>query len=108
VNIHLTGCPNSCAQHTIGDIGLLGVKVGEEMIEGYTIFVGGAAGEGRRLGREIFAQVPMEKLPRQIEAMLKAYLAERRNGEPFKDFTARHSIEALRSIFASAVAEEAQ
>jgi ferredoxin-nitrite reductase len=108
VNIHLTGCPNSCAQHAISDIGLLGVKVGEEMIEGYTIFVGGGAGEGRRIGREIFAQVPIETLPRQIEAMLKAYLAERRGGESFKDFVARHSIEALRSIFASAAAEEAR
>ena len=26
LNIHLTGCPNSCAQHYIGDIGLVGVK----------------------------------------------------------------------------------
>ena len=106
INIHLTGCPNSCAQHAIGDIGLLGVKVGKEMSEGYTIFVGGGAGEGRRLGREIFAQVPMEKLPRQLEAMLKTYLARRRDGESFKDFAARHSIEALRSIFASGDSEE--
>jgi ferredoxin-nitrite reductase len=106
VNIHLTGCPNSCAQHAISDIGLLGVKVGEEMIEGYTIFVGGGAGEGRSLGREIVARVPMEKLPRRLETMLKVYLAERRDGESFKDFIARHSIEALRALFAPGAAAD--
>jgi len=106
VNIHLTGCPNSCAQHAVSDIGLLGVKVGEEMVEGYTIFVGGGAGEGRRLGREVFAQVPMDELPRRLEAMLKAYLAQRRDGESFNDFTARHSVEALRALFVLGAAAE--
>ena len=43
INIHLTGCPNSCAQHYMGDIGLLGtkVKVSGESIDGYHVFVGG-------------------------------------------------------------------
>ena len=48
INIHLTGCPNSCAQHYIGDIGLLGVKVqvSEEgdQVEGYHIHIGGGFG----------------------------------------------------------------
>ena len=43
LNIHVTGCPNSCAQHYIGDVGLLGVKVevGDDLVDGYHIFVGG-------------------------------------------------------------------
>src|SRR5207244_8083362 len=46
VNIHLTGCHHSCAQHYIGDIGLLACKVeaGEEQIEGYHIYIGGGFG----------------------------------------------------------------
>ncbi|MGH7035299.1 MAG: NirA family protein [Stellaceae bacterium] len=107
VNIHLTGCPNSCAQHAIGDIGLLGVKIGEDMIEGYTIFVGGAAGEGRRLGREILSHVPMDALPRRLETMLKAYLAQRRDGEAFGDFVARHSADALKAFCTDPTAESA-
>ena len=51
VNIHLTGCPNSCAQHYVGDIGLLGIKVGEDLVDGYTIMVGGGAGSERALAR---------------------------------------------------------
>jgi ferredoxin-nitrite reductase len=102
VNIHLTGCPHSCAQHAIADIGLLGVKVGDDMIEGYTIFVGGEAGDGRRIGRELFAQVPMEEMPARVEAMLRAYLAHRADAESFNDFAARHSLDALKDLFAAA------
>ena len=55
INIHLTGCPNSCAQHYIGDIGLLGTKVSvdDDMVEGYHIFLGGGYGPDQDIGREI-------------------------------------------------------
>ena len=100
VNIHLTGCPNSCAQHYVGDIGLLGIKVGDDMVEGYTIFVGGGAESDRRLAREIYANLPMADVPTQLERMLAAYLALRRNAaETFYAFTARHSVEELKRLF---------
>jgi ferredoxin-nitrite reductase len=44
LNIHLTGCPNSCAQHYVGDIGLLATKVdaeGDTEVEGYHLIAGG-------------------------------------------------------------------
>ena len=46
INIHLTGCPNSCAQHYIGDIGLQGVKVnvGGTTVDGYHVVFGGGNG----------------------------------------------------------------
>ncbi len=103
VNIHLTGCPNSCAQHYVGDIGLLGVKVGEEMIEGYTVLLGGGAGSERSLAREIYREVPMAELPETIERLLRAYLVHRRDpAESFHDFAARHSVEALQALSAAA------
>jgi ferredoxin-nitrite reductase len=100
VNIHLTGCPHSCAQHFVGDIGLLGVKVGDDMVEGYTIVIGGSAGPERRLGREIFPQVPMAEVPKKVEAILRAYLADRHAEESFNDFAARHSVDELKALFA--------
>jgi ferredoxin-nitrite reductase len=100
VNIHLTGCPNSCAQHYVGDIGLLGIKVGDDMVEGYTIFVGGGAGSDRRLAREIYPNLPMADVPAQLERMLAAYLAQRRDAaETFYDFTGRHSLDELKRLF---------
>jgi ferredoxin-nitrite reductase len=109
LNIHLTGCPNSCAQHVVGDIGLLATKVdagGDDEIEGYHIHVGGGSGADQRLGREIFPSVPAEAMPARIEAMLRAYLTHRCDAESFYDFAGRHSIAELTAMIAP-VAEAA-
>ncbi|SED12707.1 NAD(P)H-dependent nitrite reductase catalytic subunit [Rhizobiales bacterium GAS188] len=105
VNIHLTGCPNSCAQHYVGDIGLVGVKVEvseEEQVEGYHVVVGGGFGAQSRIGRELFANIPATEVPILIERMLKAYLGSRVGDESFHAFTNRHDIEALKALFAGA------
>ncbi len=101
INIHLTGCPNSCAQHYVGDVGLLGVKMGEDMAEGYAVLLGGGAGSERALAREIYAAVAAADLPVCLERMLRGYLAHRRPGESFHRFAARNSVEALRALFDS-------
>jgi ferredoxin-nitrite reductase len=105
LNIHLTGCPNSCAQHYIGDIGLLGIKLGDDMVEGYTILLGGGAGAERALAREIYPGITADALPECIERILRAYLAHRHSGEGFQQFVARHSIPALRQLFDPAAGE---
>ena len=99
INIHLTGCPNSCAQHYIADIGLLGVQVpqGERSIEGYHVYVGGGVEQQRGLGREIAKNIPFADLPSTLERLLQAYLEQRRPGEVFVDFARRHDVEALRA-----------
>jgi ferredoxin-nitrite reductase len=98
INIHLTGCHHSCAQHYIGDIGLLATKVavGEEMLEGYHVYLGGGHGNDRRIGRELFRDVTADRLPALIERMLLAYLAHRSPGLSFHDFAARVSIDDFR------------
>jgi len=100
INIHLTGCPNSCAQHAIADIGLLGIKIGEDAIEGYHVSVGGAAGDAQVLARELYRDVGAEDVPAVIERVLRSYLRERRVTETFQDFTARHGIDELQRLFA--------
>ncbi len=103
INIHLTGCPNSCAQHYIGDIGLLGakVKVSGESVEGYHVFVGGGFGQNRAIGRQVFTGISFEQLKPTLEQMLKGYLGHRQNGEKFQDFTKRHDINALQVMFSN-------
>ncbi len=97
INIHLTGCPNSCAQHYMGDIGLLGTKVRGE--DGYHVFVGGGFGANQSLGRQIFSGVSVEDLKPTLEKMLKGYLRRRASGESFQKFTARHDLNTLQVIF---------
>jgi ferredoxin-nitrite reductase len=104
VNIHLTGCHHSCAQHYIGDIGLLGARVETgaegETVEGYHIYVGGAFGEEAAIGREIYRDIKAEDAPRTVEKMLKAYLAHRDGEkESFFAFSRRHEVEALKEMF---------
>lgn len=99
VNIHLTGCHHSCAQHYIGDIGLLATRVstGEDSeVEGYHLYVGGGHGEARALAREVARDVPAEHVPRAIESLLAHYLRERGSAaESFREFSARLSAEQL-------------
>jgi ferredoxin-nitrite reductase len=75
VNIHLTGCHHSCAQHYVADIGLLGAKVerGEELVEGYDLHVGGGAGPEQAIGRLILPKVPADELGTRVEALLAAW-----------------------------------
>ncbi len=97
INIHLTGCPNSCAQHYMGDIGLLGVKVKGE--DGYHVFVGGGFGANQAVGRQIFASITATDLKPTLEKMLKGYLRRRTPGETFQQFTTRNDLNTLQAIF---------
>lgn len=102
VNIHFTGCAHSCAQHFMGDIGLLGTKAKGASGEGYHITVGGGFGENRKIGRQIFSAVPVESLGTTLEAMLKGFLARREGTETFHAFCNRHSVGQLQEMWSNA------
>jgi ferredoxin-nitrite reductase len=99
INIHFTGCPHSCAQHFMGDIGLLGAKTKSESGEGYHITVGGGFGENRKIGRQIFSAVPFESLGETLDLMLNAYLRHRTEAESFHSFCNRHTVGQLQEMF---------
>ena len=96
VNLHVTGCPHSCAQHYIGDIGLLGVKVGGE--EGYQVVVGGGSDQDRGLARELIPVIPFSQLPPVMERLFHAFTTRRNADETFLDFSRRHSVIELQSF----------
>jgi ferredoxin-nitrite reductase len=100
INIHLTGCHNSCAQHYIADIGLLGARVerGEDTVEGYDLHVGGGAGPNQAIGRLIAPGIAADELPPRVLALLRAWMTERGEDEGFQAWSARHSEEALAQI----------
>lgn len=105
VNIHLTGCHHSCAQHYIGDIGLLACKIAPEgdaePVEGFHLYVGGGSGPDARIGRELLRDIPSAECPRAVETLLAAYLRHRAApAESFFEFAGRHDMEALRALCA--------
>jgi ferredoxin-nitrite reductase len=109
VNIHLTGCHHSCAQHYIGDIGLIAARVlvndDGDTVDGYHVHVGGGYGPDATLAREIFRDVKAIDAPRTVERILKGYLAHRAEGETFLAFSKRHEADALKAMFDTAGGE---
>ena len=107
VNIHLTGCHHSCAQHFVSEVGLLACKVQEtedgDAVEGYHVLIGGGFGPYAALGRELYRDVKATDAPRTVERVLKAYLAHRASKEEsFIDFARRHEIDALKTMVEAA------
>jgi ferredoxin-nitrite reductase len=103
LNIHLTGCHHSCAQHYISDIGLIGAKVSvgadDDTVEGYHLFTGGGFGPDADAGQEIFHDLKAEDVPQTVERLLKAYLTYRASAdETFLSFARRHDGETLRKL----------
>ncbi len=98
VNIHFTGCPHSCAQHYMGDIGLLGAKTRDGR-EAYHVCVGGGFGNRAAIGRQVFQAMPFDELKPTIERMLNVYLELRIETETFQQFTTRHDLNSLQRLF---------
>ncbi|HXE06979.1 MAG TPA: NirA family protein [Acidobacteriaceae bacterium] len=97
INLHVTGCPHSCAQHYIGDIGLLGVKVNGE--EGYKVNLGGGADRDQGLARELIGAIRFADLPPLVDHLMRAFERGRNSEkETFLSFTRRHSIAELRAF----------
>src|SRR5436190_3305462 len=93
LKLHVTGCPNSCGQHWIADIGIEGKKVkdGGRLIDAYYFCLGGAVGLHQKTARPVGYRCPASDVPDAIERLLKVYLAERVPGENLRKFFARHS-----------------
>jgi ferredoxin-nitrite reductase len=103
LNIHLTGCHHSCAQHYIGDIGLIGAKVpvGDDgdTVEGFHIVVGGGTGPNAKIGRELWRDVRVEDCPASVGRLVRAYMANRsKPSEAFFTFANRHDDATLRAF----------
>ena len=98
IRIHLNGCPNSCGQHHIGDIGLQGCKArlnDGTQVEAYDVCLGGRLGADARFVRAISRKVPADKVKFALENLLRAFRANREDSETFGRFVDRHSDESL-------------
>ncbi|MBK1877359.1 NirA family protein [Pelagicoccus mobilis] len=102
INIHLTGCKHSCAQHYIGDIGMQSVKVkvdGEDH-EGYSVVIGGGVDNEQAVAKEVFKGTAFTEIKPLVASILRGYLAEREEGETFVEFASKKSVEELQELAA--------
>ncbi len=103
LRLHVTGCPNSCGQHWIADIGIEGKKIKHEgrLVDAYYFCVGGSVGKFAGTARPVGYRIPATEVPEAIERLLKTYQGRRLGeGETLREYFARHSNDELRAQLA--------
>ncbi|MBI4515328.1 MAG: nitrite/sulfite reductase [Deltaproteobacteria bacterium] len=106
--IKISGCPNSCGQHHIGDIGLTGMTLkGDEGNDQphYSILVGGSVGEDTAaIGQRLTGRFPASEAPKVVAALAACYQRERSPGERFPDFVRRVGLNRVNDVARAAAA----
>ena len=107
LKLHVTGCPNSCGQHWIADIGLEGKKIKHEgkLTDAFYFCLGGAVGEHAGIARPVGYRCPAPLVPEAIERLLRNYLGGRQYDESLRSWFARHSNDELRAQLAGELLE---
>jgi sulfite reductase (ferredoxin) len=102
LKLHVAGCPNSCGQHWIADIGLEGkkIKLGDKLIDAYYFCLGGAVGEHQSIARLSGYRCVAPEVPAAIERLLKVYISQRNGTENLRAYFSRHSDADLRAQLA--------
>ena len=92
IHIKMSGCPNGCSQHHIGNIGFYGasIKVGEHTIPAYVAHIGGNYEGGEIVyGARLKVRLPAKRVPEAVERWIRKYEAEREDGEVFNAYAER-------------------
>ena len=107
LKLHVTGCPNSCGQHWIADIGLEGKKIKHqgELTDAYYFCLGGGVGEHAQIARPVGYRCPVPLVPEAIERLLRHYLGSRDGHENLRAWFSRHSNDELRGYLAGEASE---
>ncbi len=102
LKLHVTGCPNSCGQHWIADIGIEGKKIKHDgaWIDAYNFCLGGGVGAKAALARPVGYRCPATEIPEALERLLGSYLKQRTNGEDLQSFFRKHNNDQLRALLA--------
>jgi sulfite reductase (ferredoxin) len=102
IRLNVTGCPNSCGQHWIADIGIEGkkLKVDGHMVDAYYFCVGGSVGEFASIARPVGYRCAASEVPDAIERLLREFNEQRAPGENLRRFFARHTNEQIRALLA--------
>ncbi|HKP86715.1 MAG TPA: nitrite/sulfite reductase [Blastocatellia bacterium] len=97
VRISVTGCPNSCGQHHICDVGLEGslTTINGVKRETFQVFLGGGVGAHESFGRRVGARIPSDELAESLARLFARYKEDQIEGETFQEFCLRHSNEEL-------------
>jgi sulfite reductase (ferredoxin) len=110
LKLNITGCPNSCGQHWIADLGLEGkkIKVNGQFADAYYFCVGGSVGRVQSVARPVGYRCLATEVPESIARLLARFTALREGEESLQQFFARRSNDELRGFLAGGEVEVAQ
>lgn len=103
MHVKMSGCPNGCGHHQIGDIGFHGAasKGPGGQVPAYELFLGGSYDAGDpRFGQRVKARVPAKKVPDALKQVISYYRQNRSDGEAFKTFVERVGTEPFEKMIA--------
>jgi sulfite reductase (ferredoxin) len=105
LKLNVTGCPNSCGQHWVADIGIEGKKIKHDgkLTDAFYFCLGGAVGEHAAIARPVGYRCPAPLIPDAIERLLREYLADRQPDENLRVWFSRHSNDELRAHLAGEI-----
>lgn len=100
INIKVSGCPNSCGQHSTSAIGLFGAsrKINNRLAPFYNVLLGGRVGEDRTVLGQNFGLVPAKNIPIMLCEILRLYLAKRKKFEDFYAYLERSGLQDLKGL----------
>jgi sulfite reductase (ferredoxin) len=104
LRLNVTGCPNSCGQHWISDLGLEGkkIKVNGVLQDAYFFCVGGAVGRDQAIARPVGYRCLATEVPDAIARLLNEYVETKQQNENLRQFLGRHSSDQIRGFLAGA------
>ncbi len=100
LHIKISGCFNSCGQHHVADLGFYGVsrKIAGHAVPHFQVVLGGQWEQNAgSYGLPVVA-VPSKNIPKVVSRLTERYLADRQNGEVFKDFVKRTGKAELKNM----------
>jgi sulfite reductase (ferredoxin) len=91
LSVKMSGCPNSCGQHHIADIGFFGssMRKGAAVAPVFQLVLGGSAAANAESFGLGLGKIPAKNIPAVVHKLSALYLAEKRDGERLKDVVAR-------------------
>ncbi len=101
IPIHISGCPNSCAQQQVAAIGLMGAikMVDGKKYDAFHIYLGGSLGGESSFSKKVFDSIPVGDIPELLETIIETYFENRNSDDSFVSFCARYSPEELTELF---------
>ena len=100
IRLNVNGCPNSCGQHHVAEIGLLGCQtvVDGEKTDAYTICLGGGLGKEASFAEQVLRRVPVAEVKEHLVNLLNVFIERRNSDESLRSFCKRHDKDELAAM----------